>query len=185
MRNYEAGTFASLYRTPQGQELWAFLNEPETVIRMETATVLGRPAVEGIEEPLLRRFGQAILDDRMKQMCGSMVRQVMEPSGFEIGVQNTKINNGAPFTSGTKYRRRDDMLLYSFRNASDPRLFAVVQSRHGAGLPADQGKWSYWKPVKGALRISVLTGRPIDRVKRALAEDGYRTYRLERVLRAG
>ena len=128
-KEYNAGSFASLYQTSQGQELWEFLNEPETVVRLETATALGRPAVEGIEEPLLHRFGAAILDDRMKQMCGNMVRQVMEPNGFALGAQNARINNGAPFTSGSKYKRRDEILLHSFRNGSDPRLFALVDRK--------------------------------------------------------
>jgi len=41
---------------------------------MQVATDLGAPAVAGIEEGLLRDFGQGVLDDRTKQMIGHMVR---------------------------------------------------------------------------------------------------------------
>ena len=56
MTTYEPGVFSKLYESPIGIDLWAFLNETENVTRMETATALVRPAVEGIEEPLLEKI---------------------------------------------------------------------------------------------------------------------------------
>jgi hypothetical protein len=50
--------FGSLYNTEHGRRIWAFLNASEIIVRMETATALDRPAVEGIEEQLLREFGE-------------------------------------------------------------------------------------------------------------------------------
>ncbi|HYI49639.1 MAG TPA: hypothetical protein VEX35_14365 [Allosphingosinicella sp.] len=183
MLEYKAGVYASVYATGLGQDLWVFLNEPDGVLMMTTATALGRPAVEGIEEALLARFGQGILDFRVKQMCGHMARQVMEAQGYRVSVQNTKIANGAPFVRGTKYQRRDEVMMHSFRNSRDSRLFALTADKNGSGLPEGQGSWSYYQPVKGALRISVLTMAKVGAVIAAIEKDGYFPYRLERITR--
>ncbi len=45
---YNPEKFASLYETELGQRIWAFLTEAENVARLETASQLGKPAVEGI-----------------------------------------------------------------------------------------------------------------------------------------
>lgn len=74
--------------------LWVFLNEDETRIRMCTASDLGRPAVEAIEEQLLERFGAKVLEDRVKQMIGHMTRQAMEQDGYVVDAQNVKITGG-------------------------------------------------------------------------------------------
>ena len=50
---YNLEKFASLYAFAFGQRLWAFLTRPENVARLETASELSNPAVEGIEEQLL------------------------------------------------------------------------------------------------------------------------------------
>lgn len=183
MRGYQGGVFSTLYASELGERLWAFLHVPETLVMMTTATALGRPAVEGIEEALLERFGQQILDDRVKQMCGHMVRQVMEAEGYRVAVQNTKIANGAPFVRGTKYRRKDDIVMHSFRNIAEPRLFALVADKAGAGLPKGNGAWVYHQPVKGTLRISVLTNTKAAAVIEAVEKLGHFLYRLDRILR--
>ena len=56
--------------TPRGEALWAFLNEKDSLIRLETATYLRRPALEGVQEQLLERFGPEIKGWRWKQMMG-------------------------------------------------------------------------------------------------------------------
>ena len=53
MYAYRPDKFASLYASDLGQRTWAFLIRPEQVARLETASGLGKPAVEGIEEQLL------------------------------------------------------------------------------------------------------------------------------------
>ena len=75
---YNPGKFASLYASALGQRLWAFLTRPENVARLETASELSKPAVEGIEEQLLAEFREDVLAHRVKQMVGHMVRQIME-----------------------------------------------------------------------------------------------------------
>ena len=71
------GKFASLYASALGQRLWAFLTRPENVARLETASELSKPAVEGIEEQLLAEFREDVLAHRVKQMVGHMVRQII------------------------------------------------------------------------------------------------------------
>ena len=84
MSSFDAGTFRELAGSSLGQGLWAFLNEHDNIIRMETATYLERPAVEPLSPSLLQRFGDEVRQDRVKQMIGRMVRQILEVHGFRI-----------------------------------------------------------------------------------------------------
>src|SRR5260221_14330585 len=87
MLRYNPEKLASLSESDIGQRLWSFLTRAETIARLETASELGKPAVEGIEEQLLEEFREEALADRNKQMIGHMVRQIMEQRGWilEIG----------------------------------------------------------------------------------------------------
>lgn len=102
---YKAGHFSDIASVSLGLELWAFLNTPESKIRMEVATFLGRPAVEALAPSLLEAFGDEVRGDRVKQMIGSMVRQVIESDGYNIDRQSVLIPEGRRvlFTSGTRY----------------------------------------------------------------------------------
>ena len=104
MSEYEPSRFASTYERENGREIWKFLNEPENVTRMETATYLSRPAVEPLSPFLLSRFGDRMRADRIKQMTGHMVRQVLENRGYRVDRNNVRINRkGNIFTSATRY----------------------------------------------------------------------------------
>ena len=87
-----------------GAEIWAFLNSIENIVRMETATYLGRPAAEALSPQLLALFGSAIAEDRMKQMIGHMIRQILESRGYSVDRGNVRINReGNIFSSATRY----------------------------------------------------------------------------------
>jgi hypothetical protein len=104
MHDYHPQVFAETYNTPPGNALWAFMNEAENIIRMETATYLGRPAVEPLSPLLLARFGDQIRADRIKQMIGHMARQVMERLGHRLDRNGVRITRkGNMFTSATRY----------------------------------------------------------------------------------
>ncbi len=166
--------------------MWTFLNKPETVAQMKTATALGRPAVEGIEESLLAEFGEAVLDDRMKQMVGRMVRQIMERNGYIIDQQNVKITSGAPFSRATRYKRKDAMTYRAHLRSKDPRTVALTVDKAGGSLPRDNNKWTYWKSFESGLRASIAFGLEDEKKARDdIAEKGHHIYRMERVLRAG
>ena len=66
MLAYNPEKFGSLYVSEIGQRLWAFLIRPDMIARLETASELGKPAVEGIEEQLLQEFREGVLADRVK-----------------------------------------------------------------------------------------------------------------------
>lgn len=103
---YEPGRFADLADSPLGKRLWRFLLEQESVLRLEVASELRHPAVEGVAESLLERFGSDVRPDRVKQMVGHMVRQVLEARGFVLDAQNLRTRFGAGlFSRASRYRR--------------------------------------------------------------------------------
>lgn len=103
--NYDAKHFADLANSPLGQELWKFLNEHDNVIRLETATELRSPAVEGVALGLVSRFGAQVRVPRVKQMIGHMTRQVLEARGWRLEAQLVKVRTGNLFSTGSRYTR--------------------------------------------------------------------------------
>lgn len=182
---YNAGTFAQLFGEPRGQRLWAKLNTPEYVSRLETATALHQPAVKGIEEPLLRDFGADVMEDRFKQMIGHMVRQVMERQGYEVDQQKVKIDS-IPFYAGTRYKRRDEWVYHVWRKSTDPRACALTTDKQGAQLPGQSGaRWLYWRSFSGLLRASVMFGMQSEELARKdILRQGYHLVTMSRVMRA-
>jgi len=106
MSDYISNQFSNLYNTPFGREIWDFLNEHDNIIRMETASNLLRPAVEPLSKLLVKRFGSKIREDRVKQMIGHMVRQIMEDRNYKIVSNNIKIRFGDLFTRASKYKNK-------------------------------------------------------------------------------
>src|SRR5271165_2237394 len=105
MPPYDAQQFRSTFDTELGRGIWAFLHERDNIVRMETATYLGRPAVEPLSPQLEARFGGHAFEDRVKQMTGHMIRQIQERNGFQIDQAGVRITTeGNRFASGTRYR---------------------------------------------------------------------------------
>ena len=181
---YNPGPFGTIADTPLGKTIWAFLLEEATIRAMEVATDLGAPAVAGIEEGLLRRFGGDVLDDRIKQMIGHMVRQVMGRRGFVIDQSEVRMNS-IPFAKGTRYRRSDAYQVHVFRNTRDGRELCMSDSRTPRGLP-DPGpgaRWRLWRSFRTRLRARVGFGVELDQVRAAIAANGHFRTRLGPVLR--
>ena len=104
---YRPDQFETLYHREAGPDLWAFMQDPETVLRMEVASYLCRPAVEPLSPTLLARFGQTVRRKEIKQMIGHMARQVLEHRGYQLDRSGVKIRKpGNIFYSGSKYRSR-------------------------------------------------------------------------------
>ncbi len=91
--NYDAGRYITTFANEGGKEIWEFLVDPKNLIRMETATYLSRPAIEPLSPFLLERFGERAKQDRIKQMMGHMVRQIMENRGYVLKQGNVKISS--------------------------------------------------------------------------------------------
>jgi len=97
------GHFKDVALTKIGASLMIFLTKNENIIRMETATELRRPAVEGLSRVLLENFEREIKKDRLKQFIGYIVRQIMEDIGYRVDVQNVAIRTGNLFSKATRY----------------------------------------------------------------------------------
>lgn len=179
---YDPQKFASLYATEIGQRLWAFLTRPENVIRLETASQLSKPAVEGIEEQLLAEFREDVLAHRVKQMVGHMVRQIMEQRAWVHDQTNVKVRS-VPFSKATRYRRSDWVSFHAFRNTSDPRDVVITDRRKNPTLPA-HSRWTFNATFASPLRAAVAFGvRDIKQLRQQIHSHGYHRVRIEPIIR--
>ncbi|MCU0882104.1 MAG: hypothetical protein MUF14_05485, partial [Hyphomonadaceae bacterium] len=103
---YDPQNFRDLYETELGASVWRFLVQPDNRIRMETASYLGRAAVEPLAPGLVLEFGSEIGQDRIKQMIGHMVRQIMEAVGYKIDRPGLRITRESLFSSGARYQAK-------------------------------------------------------------------------------
>lgn len=105
MQEYMPARFSSTFVAEQGADIWSFLNKAENLVRMETATYLSRPAAEPLSPFLLSKFGPQVGKDRVKQMIGHMIRQILEARGYHLDRSNVRITTeGNMFTSATRYK---------------------------------------------------------------------------------
>jgi hypothetical protein len=182
MFTYDPEKFASINNTPLGRQIWGFMTRPETVARLETASELGRPALEGIEEQLLDTFREEVLADRVKQMIGHMARQIMEQRGWVLDQSEVRVLS-VPFIKATRYRRPDWFTFHAFRNTSDPRDVAITDRRQNPDLPQD-ARWTYYVTFSSPLKASVAFGvSDLGKLAEEVRGRGYRRVRVERMLR--
>ena len=112
--------FQGVIDTNLGRKILAFMNEEKSIVMLETATYLGRPAIEALVPSLEARFGnelKGIADnsnnpenidfDRLKQAIGHMVRVIMEEHGYVIDQNNVKIpdTRNTLFSRATRYKK--------------------------------------------------------------------------------
>lgn len=179
---YNPEKFASLYASELGQRLWAFLVLPENVARLETASELSKPAVEGIEEQLLEAFREDVLADRVKQMIGHMVRQILEQRGWVLDQGDVKVQS-VPFMKAARYRRPDWFTFHAFRNTGDPRDVVITDRRQNPSLPED-ARWTYYATFASPIKAAVAFGvRDISQLRQQVHANGYQRIRVERMLR--
>lgn len=115
---YKPEKFRSLYTGELGEKLWIFLNSNENQIRFEMAAKFGRPAVEAVEDLLYINFGEQIIDLRVKQMIGHMIKQIMEFRGYRADANGILTKNKEIFKSGTRYEKDKSMLKWT-ENSKD------------------------------------------------------------------
>jgi len=179
---YSPEKFAALHSSDLGQRIWAFLTRPDVVARLETASELSKPAVEGIEEQLLEEFREEILADRVKQMVGHMVRQILEQRDWVLDQTDVKVQS-VPFSKAARYRRADWITFHAFRNTSDPRDVALTDRRQNPDLPTD-ARWSYYATFASPLKAAVAFGiRDIRQLRSHVHAHGYQRVHVERMLR--
>lgn len=179
---YSPEKFAALHSSDLGQRIWAFLTRPDVVARLETASELSKPAVEGIEEQLLEEFREEILADRVKQMVGHMVRQILEQRDWVLDQTDVKVQS-VPFSKAARYRRADWITFHAFRNTSDPRDVALTDRRQNPDLPTD-ARWSYYATFASPLKAAVAFGiRDIRQLRSHVHAHGYQRVHVKRMLR--
>lgn len=117
MRNLEieykpSPALNELAKTEEGKSLWQYLCSSESLIRMETATYLRKPALEPFSPHLRNRFEffraestEKSLFDRYKQLAGSMTRQIMESLGYEHEKESVNILTGEVFKTASRYKK--------------------------------------------------------------------------------
>ena len=185
MTDFDAGQFSAEYATEDGRKLWIVLNREPVVARMETASDLGQPALAAVEDILLEVMGDVILRDRFKQMAGRMVRQVMERHGFEHETSDVRLNS-VPFYKASRYRRRDQTLLYLFKSTTNPREICLTDTRKGEKLPAlSHGHWLFVNNVTSAIKAQVGYGFDLNATAAVVARAGFLRHTVERIMRAG
>ncbi|MCB1657953.1 MAG: hypothetical protein KDI39_06970 [Pseudomonadales bacterium] len=115
--NFETKTFSDIYQSSKGQEIWDFLNEAISINRMAAVSDVGKPALLAIESLLIKKGFISERDsvsgehkaqfDRLKQMLGAMVRQVMENNGYQLHSNNVKVPNSKVFYSASSYKSKE------------------------------------------------------------------------------
>ncbi len=105
--NYDAGPFTDI-ASIWGQQLWAFLNEPNVINSMIEASANKRPAAEAIASELHQRFGDNIRQDRVKQFIGFLIRQVMERNGYKHTSYGQQTQDNPVFVKASLYSPRDE-----------------------------------------------------------------------------
>ena len=109
-QDYKPNKFSDISDSGFGVRLWKFLTSPDTLLRMDTATYLRRPACEAIQDELINEFEEFTERDnskliRYKQMCGHMVRQIMEQRGYVLDSQRISLRVGNLFRTATRYKK--------------------------------------------------------------------------------
>jgi hypothetical protein len=106
--NYEPKGFGDIFNTPLGQQIWDYLNTDDIWVRLELTTQLGHPAVEGIGDKLLEKFGAKVKEDRMKQAIGHMVRAIMESHDYDLDKKGIRCRKKTEvFVFAAKYKKRN------------------------------------------------------------------------------
>ena len=116
MKNdFNSKQFPDIYPGDKGLTIWNFLNERETVVRMQAVSDIGKPALLAIEKNLIFDFGiiekenqkqisseEKSKNDNLKRMIGSMVKQVLEQNGY-VWVKSSKVTNSKLFSTAALY----------------------------------------------------------------------------------
>ena len=109
-QEYKPNKFSDISDSDFGIRLWKFLTNPNILLRMDTATYLRRPACEAIQDELINEFEEFTEEGnnskliRYKQMCGHMVRQILEQRGYILDSQRIPLRVGTLFRTATRYK---------------------------------------------------------------------------------
>ncbi len=185
-QDYEPGRFGMGADEAFARELWAFLNEEAQVTAMKLASDLGHPAVVGVADALVARFGDKLEDDRRRQLVGHMARQIMERENYELDQADVKVT-AYPFTKATRYKRKGGLMWFVFRASGDVRELCITEDRGeivNAPAPKSGKKWNFWTTITTTMQAAIGLGvSDSAKVRAAIKRDGYCLRAKPRVLR--
>lgn len=185
MQPYSPEQFAPHFAKPIGPHLWAFVNRPDMIARMEAASEMGRAAVEGIAEPLVGEFGPPMRQEAVKGMVDHMLRQVLEPRGWVVARSDGRVH-AYPFTKGTRFLRNGWFTFHIFRDSEDPSWVCLTADRRGEDLPQDPpGRdWTYWTRLSSPASAAIALGlKKFDGAKQAVLAKGHYVHQIRRAVR--
>jgi hypothetical protein len=104
---YDSWKFTKIAESKLGIDLWDFLTHHDNIIRMQTASDLGKPAAKALTRHLLNKFGDQVREFRVKQMIGHMIRQILKNNGYELEQRNVKVDDGL-FNKASRYQLREN-----------------------------------------------------------------------------
>ena len=134
------------------------------------------------EEQLLAEFREEVLADRVKQMVGHMVRQILEQRDWVLDQTDVKVQS-VPFSKAARYRRPDWFTFHAFRNSSDPRDVVITDRRQNPTLP-NGARWTFYATFASPLKAAVAFGvNDIKQLRQQVHSHGFHRVRIERMLR--
>ena len=87
-----------------GDNIQAFFEGPSTLKKMMAASDGGRPAVDPLEDDLLKEFGSIVRVNWVKMWLGRVAKSVMEAHGYDHEKYGVPIQ-GKVFTTGSVYKK--------------------------------------------------------------------------------
>ena len=92
------------------KDIWAFLKTRESLIKMETATYLKKPAVTALQKDLIDKFPlkDHVKLTRFKQLIGAMVRDILFEHGYVVEQHEITVNPSDLFVKATRYKKSID-----------------------------------------------------------------------------
>jgi len=105
-KNYDAQSFKKTFASPLGQLIFNFLTSQDGVLHLKLTSDNKRPAAEGVGDLLLLKFGVGVINKRVKQATGHMIRYVMEENGYKFVKNHVSCNkNQNVYVSASIYEK--------------------------------------------------------------------------------
>jgi len=166
MKDFDAGSFSDVANTPLASALWQFLHRDTSIACLETTTYLKRPAIEGLQPHLLAEFGDEIKADRVKQMTGRMVKQVMENLGYRLEQIDVSIRRKDLYKTAARYAKPEENIMNKLKWKENdlPKLGliflrTVLENMRGEGATVRFGNTG--QGIKPNYQISFSNNRSI------------------------
>jgi hypothetical protein len=114
MLKYEPRQFRNVWTRASSKRMWKYLNIHESLVRMDTAVEIKRTPYEGVAIPFEAEFARFLKNQRIKQMVGHMIRQIMTHHGYRYA-GNKKLRKPVRglFTTGCKFVKPQDLRIGS------------------------------------------------------------------------